>query len=391
MFKQTSVAFIALLGSSAAAAAQAPAPAGCAKPSFADRVTLNPVAASNLMTVPVQINGTAKQFLLDVGGGPDEISAAAAAALALPQTDQKTVGNSLGEQNSTFQFQAPVFDVRSTASRRNFQRSVRAADFTLGAATLHDMQLLVSGDAEMGKSKPYDGLLTAGGFRQYDMDVDFGGKSLSFLAPTACTDPHQIVYWPHSVVAVIPMTPGGGKITVPVTIAGHAIDAVIDTGSDHTVMRRAIAERVFGLASADMAPDGDLRDGAGERVYLHTFPPDRLRRRRRQQCSGTHPVQQHGASAPRGHGHGKPAASRARTRRAHPRPGAGHGCAAPAPHLCRVRPEQALRDPGGIAIRFPARRGRSAVEPGARHADRVRRRPRFHRPIFPPASSTRTR
>ena len=271
MFKQSSVAFIALLGSTCVAAAQAP---GCAKPSFADKVALTPVAASNLMTVPVQINGTAKQFLLDVGTNPDEISSAAMAVLALPQVDQKTVGNSLGEQNSTFQFQAPVFDVRSTASARNYQPRVRIAAFTLGAVTLHDMQFLVSSDGEMGKSKPYDGRLTAAGFRQYDIDIDFGGKSLSFLAPTGCADPHQIVYWPHTVVAVVPMTSGDGKITVPVTIEGHAIDAVIDMGSDHTVMRRAIAEKLFGLKSdtPEMTPDGDVRDGVGERVYRHTFP-----------------------------------------------------------------------------------------------------------------------
>ena len=52
------------------------------------------------------------------------------------------------------------------------------------------------------------------------------------------------------------------------------IDAVIDTGSDHTVMRRATAERLFGLSAdtPEMMPYQDLRDGTGARVYQHTFP-----------------------------------------------------------------------------------------------------------------------
>ena len=124
----------------------------------------------------------------------------------------------------------------------------------------------------MGKSKPYDGLLTASGFRKYDIDLDFGGREARSFTATGCTDPNQIVRWPHTGVAVIPMATNNGQMRVPVTIDGHAIEAVIDTGSEHTVMRRSVAERMFGLKAADMTEDGDVRDGSGERVYRHTFP-----------------------------------------------------------------------------------------------------------------------
>lgn len=144
----------------------------------------------------------------------------------------------------------------------------------MGGATLHNLQFLVASDSDMGKSKPYDGRLTASGFRQYDMNIDFGGKQLTFLAATGCTDPNRVLTWPHAGVAVIPMTMSNGKINVPVTIDGHQINAVLDTGSDRTVMRRGIAERMFGLAAdtPQMMSDGDVRDGAGDRVYQHTFP-----------------------------------------------------------------------------------------------------------------------
>lgn len=267
MCKKIFAAFVLLLGFHGAAAAQT-----CPLPAIADTVELKQIPGSELMTVPVAINGKPKQFLLALGANPDEISQATVSELALPQIDQRKALNPMAEQNSTFRFEAPVFDVRGTSTLRNYQPRVLVASFTMGGATVANLGFLVSSDRDMGKSKPYDGLLTASGFRKYDIDLDFGGKKLSFLTATGCTDPNQIVRWPHAGVAVIAMTMSGDKMRVPVTIQGHAIDAVIDTGSDHTVMRRSVAERVFGLKETDMTEDGDVRDGAGERVYRHTFP-----------------------------------------------------------------------------------------------------------------------
>jgi predicted aspartyl protease len=276
MFNPYLAAFIASLSLTSAAAAQTTAlqTPVCGKASLANMVALKQVPDSNLMTVPVAINGTPKQFLLDIGANPDEISEASVAELNLPQVDLRTPVDAMAEKNSTFQFQAPVFDVRGTATARNYQPRVRAAAFTMGEVTLQNLQFLVANDRDMGKTKPYDGRLTAAGFRQYDINFDFGGKTLSFLAANGCPDPNQIAYWPHATVAVIPITMRNGKIGVPVMIRGQAIDAVIDMGSDHTVMRRDIAERMFGLKAdtPDMTPDGDIRDGACERVYQHIFP-----------------------------------------------------------------------------------------------------------------------
>lgn len=279
MFKQAFATFLLLacLGLAGTAAAQAQS---CGAPSLADRVELKPVAASHLMTVPVMIEGASKQFLLAVGTNPDEISQAAATELHLAQPEQHTAYNSLSELNETLQYRAPVIDVRSAgaAAAKVYQPRVRATAFTIGTATLPGLQFLVSNDRDLGVSKPYDGLLTAAGFRQYDMDMDFGGKQLTFLAArTGCADPNQIVRWPHGVIAVIAMRMNNGKMSIPVTVMGHEIEAVIDTGSERSVMRRAIAERLLGLKpDSDMASAGDLRDGTGQRVYQHIFPEIRF-------------------------------------------------------------------------------------------------------------------
>src|SRR5262249_41250290 len=160
-----------------------------------------------------------------------------------PQTNKTTGLSGFSDLNTPTQFRAAMFDVKSGVSLTEYQTHVLVADFTIGRATVHEVAFLVANDRDLGKSKPYDGLLTAGMFSKYDLDLDFGGKKFSFLDPVSCTDPNQVAYWPHQVTAVVPMTVTAGKIVVPVTIEGHAIDAVIDTGSDHTVMRRDIAER----------------------------------------------------------------------------------------------------------------------------------------------------
>jgi len=49
---------------------------------------------------------------------------------------------------------------------------------------------------------------------------------------------------------------------------------VLDTSSEHTVLRRDVAERVLGLkgGAPDMTDAGGLKDGMGQPVYRHVFP-----------------------------------------------------------------------------------------------------------------------
>jgi predicted aspartyl protease len=285
MFKQALAAFIALSGLSATAQAQAPVQAPtCAAPAVADTMDLQPVAGTDLVTVPVEINGTPKQFLLDIGTDHTEISQSAAAELKLPGANQSNDSLSLapgsadnGGQfhnfNNNQQFSAAMMDVGGSRSAQDYAARVRATTFKIGDATGQRLQLIIANDKEMGKSEAWDGRMTGDFFAQYDIDLDFGGKKLSFMSPTNCTDLKQVAYWAHSEVAVIPLKLSGGKMVVPVMVGSHALDAVIETGSVRTVMRRDIAENL-GLSpgSADVPADGNLRDGLGQQVYVHTFP-----------------------------------------------------------------------------------------------------------------------
>jgi len=245
----------------------------CAMPTITASVALEDVPGTNLRIVPVAINGTEKQFLLDVGTKPSEISQAAVTALGLPSANNP-VGSGGALSNAIETSRVAIFEVNGGLSPEDYRPHVRAASFTVGGATGHDLAFVVAKDPEMGKSKPYDGLMTSGFFKQDDLELDFAQNKLNYLAPTNCTDPDQVAYWPHAAVAAIPVNDWNGKIQVQVSIQGHAIPAVIDTTSSYTVMRRDIAELIFGLKAdtPEMMADGELRDGTGLQIYQHTFP-----------------------------------------------------------------------------------------------------------------------
>lgn len=256
----------------------------CALPKIADTVAMNPIPGSDLMAVPVKINATAEQFLLNLSTNPTEVSQATVDKLSLP--DVRRIGQpfQVGSYASSFGYQyknmgqsniqASVFDTKGSASRWAARRWVSIGSFALGQARGHDLQFVIANDREMEKAKSYDGLLTNSFFRKYDVELDFAGKKIFYYTATKCTDPNKVVLWPHAATAVVPMDLYDGALHVPVTIGGHTIVATIDTTSEHTVMRRGYADQNFDFKpdTPEMMPYGDLEDGMGQQVYVHTFP-----------------------------------------------------------------------------------------------------------------------
>jgi hypothetical protein len=276
MFKQTLCAFVVMMGPSTAMAAES-----CALPQIADTAELKPVAGSDLMTVPVEINGKPKQFLLDIGTSTMKVSQAAATELGLPEATKMTTSIQLGGTGSmanmgsqqSLHIDAPVYETKGGRSREELRTRVRIASFTIGAATARSLQFVIANDAEVTKGAPYDGLITNDIFRQYDAELNFAGRQINFLTPAKCTEPDQVVFWSHYEIGVIPMTMVDGRIQVPVTIEGHPVQATIDTSSARSVLRRDVAELTLGLKAGapGMMPAGDLKDGMDQPVYGHTF------------------------------------------------------------------------------------------------------------------------
>ncbi len=289
MFKHSSAVFAAVVSLNTAAAAQAEPTAStqktCTLPAIAASVDLKGIPGSDAVTVPVEINGKPKQFLLAVGANVSEVSQATVNELKLVEGFKRTEtfqsgpatwsgDTSLRNELTGSTIQSTFVDVKGVHAAEDGRAHIIIPSFTIGGATGKNLSFAVANDSEIGKAAPYDGLMTGSFFKQYDVELDFAGMKLNYLTPNACTDPHQVVFWKHKEVAIIPMTMSDGKIEVQVAIGGHQIDAVLDTSSARTIMRRDVAENTLGLKanSPQMLPAGDMKDGSDMQIYTASFP-----------------------------------------------------------------------------------------------------------------------
>lgn len=231
----------------------APARAADCVPSLRilNSVQMQSTTDRTVMLVPVKIDGSDKKLLLDTGGLVSQISRATADALNLPQRYSSR----------------RLFDLAGNAS--NAQATL--GRLTLGERNERGISMLVAPNPDLGTSLPYDGLLATDMFLNTDIDMDFGARRLTAFSTDHCDG--QVIYWPADRVAAVPITVKRNLIFLPVTIDGHVLNAVLDTGSQYTAMNMTVANRLFGLTpeSPDMQP---LTLANGEKsldAYGHRF------------------------------------------------------------------------------------------------------------------------
>lgn len=205
---------------------------------------------SNIRTVPVSLNGTTRQMVLDTGGAITQLSSDTIEELKLP----------------TLPSGAAVYDINGRVSRR----FAMVKDLTFGHLHRGDAALMVWPEPK----RPYAGELAQDLLQPYDVDVDFRTGLLKMYAKgpkdtkDQCPGPSG---WMPSARTM--MNNKGWHLHIPVMLDGHAYDAIFDTGSRHTIMRWPAVRRDFDLRpdSPGMTPyraiNGDpLLDG-----HLHTF------------------------------------------------------------------------------------------------------------------------
>jgi predicted aspartyl protease len=204
-----------------------------------------------VMLVPVRIGGSEKTLLLDTGGLVSQISRATTEAMNLP----------------THYSSRRLFDLTGNAS--NTQATL--PHLSLGERNQSDVKMVVAPNPELGTSLPYDGLLATDMLADNDIDMDFGAKRLTAFSADHCDG--QVIYWPADHVAAVPVTVKRNLIFLPVTVDGHVLNAVIDTGSQYTAMNMEVANRVFGLTpdSPDMTPMAQSNGDKSLTAYGHRF------------------------------------------------------------------------------------------------------------------------
>ncbi len=212
-----------------------------------DKIKMTRAGGGQRELVPVMLNGTVKNFVLDTAGYYTQIGRKAVDDLKLPV------------RQGTHQ----MYDVTGNISRDETQ----VHDVIIGHMRGADRIFPVNNGLGVDGLFAIDFL-----YGQMDMDVDFSNDTLNLFAPNHC--PGQVAYWTSPTnVGSVPITMNGFHITVPVTLDGKVEQATIDTGSPDSTLTIPEAQRLFGLTpgGADTPEAGKLNGDDTLKVYTHKF------------------------------------------------------------------------------------------------------------------------
>ncbi|HEY4115251.1 MAG TPA: retroviral-like aspartic protease family protein [Rhizomicrobium sp.] len=206
--------------------------------------------AENGILIPVTIEGTSKLMLIDTGA-------------PLSTMDPKVTGD------LHLITERVVQGMMYTSSGRQFTLLARIHDLSIGDMHAGNLKFLVWPE-RMWSDDKVAGTLGADFLRHYDIELDFASHKLNLFSQDHCEG--KVVYWTTGPVAVAPIhVVNSGHIVVPVTLDGHDVDAVFDTGASATVLSLEAAENTFGLKTS--TPDLVRADDgkADNPFYRHQF------------------------------------------------------------------------------------------------------------------------
>jgi predicted aspartyl protease len=224
----------------------------------ADDCKLQRVAALDFtedgaIVVPVSLEGTSVQMILDTGSMLSAVDPIVANNLHLIQRRI---------------MQGMAFDVAG----ESMNYIAIPHDVGLGDMHANNVKLFVWPSPLRGGNGRIGGLLAADYLRHYDVDIDFGSHKLSLFSQDHC--PGKVVYWTSGAVAVVPMhVVNSGHIIVPVKVDEQPFDAVLDTGSTFSFISQETATNKFHLTpdSPDMTKIGGNKAPGGVPLYRHIF------------------------------------------------------------------------------------------------------------------------
>lgn len=221
----------------------------CVGPRLENTVRMEPIGDQGEVAVPITLNHVEKKFLFDTGGGTmNYVSDTVALSLGMFRTDN--------------------FVALDLAGNKSYSVA-GAREVKFGAVDGRDVAIF-----QVVPNLDFDGILSAGTMTGDDLDMDFGAMRLNFFSAAHC--PGDVVYWPHQALAVVPVTLAGGHFEIAVTLNGHPLTAVIDTGSPWTILSLAWAKENLGF-SPDAPPrsadgsSGIPKDDPDRQVYFRKY------------------------------------------------------------------------------------------------------------------------
>jgi predicted aspartyl protease len=173
--------------------------------------------------VPVSIDGGEPlRFVLDTGAGRTTVTPELVQRLGLAPVPGETVGTR-GVHGLT---ENPV---------------VRIPSLRFGEAEVQDQEAVVLGLDHITQGKwQADGILGMDFLRGFDLRLDFSASSVA-LFPRA-SSPTDCAACPEGVRGTAFESIHSGFVLLPVTVDGHPVKAVLDTGSGHSGLNSRAAE-----------------------------------------------------------------------------------------------------------------------------------------------------
>ena len=199
------------------------------------------------ITIPVNVNGSEKIFVLDTGGYASGLSPKAIADMGLKQQDvQGAIIKDAGGKLAT--------------------KYVRTSNFGFGQMQGESLPLLVMDGLNT------DGLLAPDVLRNFDVELDFANNKLNLFHHHPCDG--RAVYWTSAWAVMDFDVTHDGHIRVPVTLDGEDTHAVVDTGATYSHITMGSAQVLFGLneKSPGMEKAGASEGGHGSIVEEYAYP-----------------------------------------------------------------------------------------------------------------------
>lgn len=223
----------------------------CGQLRMLDNIQMIPHPVSNstsrLDLVPVRINGVTKEFIFSTTAPFTMMGRSVVDELKLPTRQSfLTMTNLDTKQRTSEQAQAKEIIIGHMRGKDQFIPIVQD-----------------TGD--------YEGIMALAQFESDDVDLDFGNDKLNFFSPDHC--PGGVLYWTAPAVAILPITRNGNWITIPVTLDGHEVNAIISSGNSTTYLRMNLAEQIYGLTMGgdDTPVSGNLLNDTSLKTYIHQF------------------------------------------------------------------------------------------------------------------------
>ncbi|WP_332875969.1 aspartyl protease family protein [Massilia sp. S19_KUP03_FR1] len=205
-------------------------------------------AGSAAPTVDGEINGRPVRMLLDTGSDATLVLRAEADNQGLnPERTSRQV-QGVGGRTSLF--------------------LVKVKDFAIGGAHAKNMRFPVVDSLE---NSGMAGIVGDDFLLQYDLELDFSDKRIKLFRADHCQD-KALAYWDKDASSVpMKFSRGSTKPLVQVHVNGVALWALIDSGSDSTVIDLDVARKLgFSTEAPGVVADGTARGiGSETRTVWH--------------------------------------------------------------------------------------------------------------------------